>query len=297
MWIEMGDRVKTLGVVGAGVMGAGLAERAANAGIAVVLIDLTDDLLSSCRQRIATSVRFSKMFAKAKAGPEVDDGDDLVARIRFSTDYAALADCDFIVENASEKWDVKQSAYQMLARHASEETVIAANTSCFSITRLGALIPQPERLLGIHFMNPVPMKDTAEMVRGYWTSEATIARAESFLGQLGKTGIIVNDSPGFVSNRVLMLTINEAIMVLQDGVSDAAGIDNIFKKCFEHKMGPLETADLIGLDTILYSIEVLHESFGDSKYRPAPLLKKMVDAGLLGRKTNEGFYKYGRKKT
>lgn len=290
------NEVKRIGVVGAGVMGAGLAENAALDGIDVVLVDIGEAQLNACRQRIEQSMRFAKMFRTASRERPALEAREAIKKISFVTEYAALEGCDFIVENTTEKWDVKQAAYHSLSESISGKTVIAANTSCFSITRLGGLIPNPERLLGIHFMNPVPMKDTVEMIRGHWTSEETIEFARTFLGQIGKSGILVNDAPGFVSNRVLMLTINEAIMVLQDGVSTAADVDNIFKKCFEHKMGPLETADLIGLDTILYSIEVLHESFGDSKYRPAPLLKRMVDAGLLGQKGGAGFYNYGGKK-
>jgi 3-hydroxybutyryl-CoA dehydrogenase len=161
------------------------------------------------------------------------------------------------------------------------------------VTRLGGLTERPDRVLGIHFMNPVPMKPTVEMIRGFHTSEESLDTARRLLAAMGKDAIVVNDMPGFVSNRVLMLTVNEAAFVVQDGVAPAADVDLLFKKCFGHKMGPLETADLIGLDTILYSIEVLHESYADSKYRPCPLLKKMVDAGLLGRKSGKGFYDYG----
>jgi 3-hydroxybutyryl-CoA dehydrogenase len=166
------------------------------------------------------------------------------------------------------------------------------DTSCYSITRVGALTQRPDKVIGIHFMNPVPLKPTVEVIKGWHTSPETIAITNALLKRMGKDSVLVNDSPGFVSNRILMLTVNEAAFTVQDGVANAQEVDEIFKKCFGHKMGPLETADLIGLDTILYSVEVLHESFGDSKYRPCPLLKKMVDAGLLGRKSGQGFYKY-----
>ena len=197
-----------------------------------------------------------------------------------------------MVENSTEKWVIKKEIYPQLDAICPEQTVFAANTSCISITRIGSVTNRPDRIVGMHFMNPVPMKPTVEVIRGYHTSEETLATAKQFLAGMNKDGIVVNDSPGFVSNRVLMLTVNEAAFLLHEGVSNAKDVDDIFKKCFGHKMGPLETADLIGLDTILYSIEVLHESFADSKYRPCPLLQKMVDAGLYGRKSGSGFYTY-----
>jgi len=289
------SRIGRLGVIGAGVMGAGLAENAAAKGLEVVLVDISEEILKSCKTGIQQSLRFKGMFNKQSEPKSASPPDEIIEKIRFTTDYAEISKVDFLVENATEKIEIKKEVYRCVGENLAATTVIAANTSCFSITRLGSLIPVPERLLGIHFMNPVPMKKTVEMIRGHWTTEQTITTAREFLAQLGKQGILVNDSPGFVSNRVLMLTINEAVLVLQDGVSTAGDVDEIFKSCFGHQMGPLETADLIGLDTILYSIEVLHESFADSKYRPAPLLKRMVDAGLLGRKSNAGFYNYGRK--
>jgi len=168
----------------------------------------------------------------------------------------------------------------------------AANTSAYSITRIGSLTQRPDRVLGMHFMNPVPLKPTVEVIRAFHTSQATVDTALALLKGMGKEGIVVNDMPGFVSNRVLMLTINEAVWLVQDQVATPEDVDRIFVTCFGHKMGPLETADLIGLDTILFSIEVLYESFNDSKYRPCPLLRKMVDAGLHGRKSGQGFYSY-----
>jgi 3-hydroxybutyryl-CoA dehydrogenase len=197
-----------------------------------------------------------------------------------------------VIENVPEKWEIKREVYPRLDALCPERTVFAVNTSCISITRVGGLTRRPERVVGMHFMNPVPLKPMVEVIRGYHTSEETLDTARRLLRQMGKDGIVVNDLPGFVSNRILMLTVNEAIFVLQDGVATAEQVDQLFKTCFGHKMGPLETADLIGLDTILYSIEVLYESYSDGKYRPAPLLRKMVDAGLLGRKSGKGFYDY-----
>jgi 3-hydroxybutyryl-CoA dehydrogenase len=187
---------------------------------------------------------------------------------------------------------VKAEIYPRLHAICPADCVFAANTSCISITKLGGFTKRPDRVCGMHFMNPVPMKPMVELIRAFHTSPETLAAGQRFLAEMGKEAVVVNDWPGFVSNRVLMLTINEAVFLLQDQVASAVDVDRIFKGCFGHKMGPLETADLIGLDTILYSIEVLHESYNDSKYRPCPLLKKMVDAGLHGRKSGRGFYDY-----
>jgi 3-hydroxybutyryl-CoA dehydrogenase len=196
------------------------------------------------------------------------------------------------VENVVEKWPVKKDVYAQLDAICRPDVVFAANTSAISITRIGSATKRPSQVVGMHFMNPVPMKPMVEVIRGFHTSDASIAAAKQFLAGMGKDCIVVEDSPGFVSNRVLMLTVNEAVFLVHDKVASAADVDRIFKTCFGHKMGPLETADLIGLDTILYSIEVLYESFNDDKYRPCPLLKKMVDAGLHGRKSGRGFYNY-----
>ena len=278
-----------VGVIGAGVMGSGVAQDLAQHGLEVVLIDRDPQALERARGAIRNAVRFQAFGQKDKAKA---DPVQVLARIDFTTDYAPLADAFFVIENVTEKWEAKADVYPRLESVCPPETVYAVDTSCFSITRVAALTARPDRVLGIHFMNPVPMKPTVEMIRGWHTSESTIGIANDLLARMGKEGILVNDVPGFVSNRVLMLTVNEAVYVLQDQVASAQQVDEIFRKCFGHKMGPLETADLIGLDTILHSVEVLHESFADSKYRPCPLLRKMVDAGLLGRKSGQGFYKY-----
>jgi 3-hydroxybutyryl-CoA dehydrogenase len=225
-------------------------------------------------------------------GQRAADPDEVLSRIELTTDYQALEGAEFVIENVTEKWEIKRDVYPELDRICPERCIFSANTSAISITKLASLTQRAPQVLGMHFMNPVPMKNMVEVIRGYHTSGHTIEMAQALLAQMGKEGIVVNDSPGFVSNRVLMLTINEAIFVVQDQVAPAVDVDRIFKTCFEHKMGPLETADLIGLDTILLSLEVLYESFNDSKYRPCPLLKKLVDAGLLGRKSGQGFYSY-----
>ncbi len=281
---------KSVGVIGAGVMGTGVAQVLAQFGFQVVLIDLNENILNNARDKIINNVRFQAFLAKDKSS--VDDPDDIVDRILFTTQYSSLNEAFFIVENVTEKWEAKQTVYPQLEAVCPEDTVYAVDTSCFSITRVGALTSRPDRVVGIHFMNPVPLKPTVEMIRGYHTSEQTITIAKKLLADMNMKCVLVNDSPGFVSNRVLMLTINEAIYLLQEQVATAEQVDEIFKQCFAHKMGPLETADLIGLDTILYSVEALHESFNDSKYRPCTLLKKMVDAGMLGRKSGQGFYNY-----
>lgn len=283
-------KLERIGVVGAGVMGVGVAEALARTQHEVVLVDIEDNILDCAKGQIYQNIRLSRLF---RAAQESDENiDDIMARITFTTDYQQFHDVDFVVENSTEKWPIKQEIYPRLDAICQPDVVFAANTSCISITRIGSVTNRPDRIVGMHFMNPVPMKPTVEVIRGYHTTDESLDIAKQFLAGMNKDCIVVNDAPGFVSNRVLMLTINEAIYLLHEGVSNAQDVDQIFKKCFGHKMGPLETADLIGLDTILYSIEVLHESFADSKYRPCPLLQKMVDAGLYGRKSGAGFYTY-----
>jgi len=281
--------LKNVGVIGAGVMGSGLAQNLAQTRHRVMLVDVSEKILNQAKLEIRNRVRFGGLFDK---GQRAENPDEVLSRIEFTTDYHSLESADFVIENVTEKWEIKRDVYAELDRICSARCIFAANTSAISITKLASLTRRAPQVLGMHFMNPVPMKRMVEVIRGYHTSEHTIETAKALLAQMGKEGIVVNDSPGFVSNRVLMLTINEAIFVVQDQVASAEEVDRIFKTCFEHKMGPLETGDLIGLDTILLSLEVLYESFNDSKYRPCPLLKKMVDAGLLGRKSGQGFYSY-----
>ncbi|GAA2448288.1 3-hydroxyacyl-CoA dehydrogenase family protein [Streptomyces pulveraceus] len=278
----------TVGVVGAGVMGVGVAQNLAQRGHQVVLVDISDEVLDNARRELRNSLRAYALFNK---GSGVDPA-AVFEKIEFTTDYELLAKADFVVENVTEDWGIKQQVYERIDRIVRPDVVFAVNTSAISITRVGSVTTRPDRVIGMHFMNPVPMKPMVEVIRGHHTTPETIDTARRFLAGMGKECIVVEDVPGFVSNRVLMLTINEAAFLVQDGVAPAADVDRIFQTCFDHKMGPLETADLIGLDTILKSVEVLYESFNDSKYRPAPLLKKMVAAGLLGRKSGEGFHKY-----
>jgi len=281
--------IKVVGVVGAGVMGSGVAQNLAQTNHQVMLLDVSEEILEQAKREIKNNIRFQGFFNKKNS----DSPDDVLQHIKFSTNYQVLKDAEFVVENVTEKWNIKKEVYAKIDEICPQESIFAANTSAISITRIASVTNRASKVVGIHFMNPVPMKPMVEMIRGYHTADTTIETAKQLLTQMGKDCIIVNDSPGFVSNRILMLTINEAIFVLQDQVATAEEIDKIFKTCFGHKMGPLETADLIGLDTILFSIEVLYESLNDSKYRPSPLLKKMVDAGLYGRKSGQGFYSYG----
>jgi 3-hydroxybutyryl-CoA dehydrogenase len=281
--------VETIGVIGAGVMGVGVAQDLAQHGRQVILVDVNDARLARARQEIRGALRMQGLFRQSSSA---ESSAAVLARITFTIEYERLAAVDFVVENVIEKWPVKERVYQLLDRHCPPGCVFGANTSAISITRIGSATRRPDRVVGMHFMNPVPLKPMVEVIRGFHTSEATLARAFELLALMGKEGIVVNDMPGFVTNRVLMLTINEAIFLVQDQVAPYEDVDRIFKTCFGHKMGPLETGDLIGLDTILYSLEVLYESYNDDKYRPCPLLRKMVDAGLHGRKSGRGFYTY-----
>jgi len=281
--------LKVVGVVGAGVMGRGLAQDLAQHGYQVLLIDVDETALADAKRFIRQSLRAQMMLQLGAAG---GGSDATLARIKTSTELDVLSDADFVIENVTEKWEIKKTIYPVIDRVCSERTVFAANTSAISITRIASLTKRSDRVLGMHFMNPVPMKKMVEMIRGFHTSEETLDTARQLLHGFGKECVVVRDSPGFVSNRVLMITINEAAFLVHDRVAEPEDIDKIFRDCFGHKMGPLATADLIGLDTILYSIEVLYESFSDDKYRPCPLLRRMVDAGLHGCKNGKGFYAY-----
>ncbi|MEI8089737.1 MAG: 3-hydroxyacyl-CoA dehydrogenase family protein [Opitutaceae bacterium] len=281
---------KNVGVIGAGVMGAGVAQNLAQRGIQAVLVDISNEALNKARESIYNAARMALMFRRDDAA--APDPDQIVSMIEFTTDYQRLSGVDFVVENVVEKLQVKSAIYPKLDAICPPDCIFAANTSAISITKLGGLTQRADRVLGMHFMNPVPMKTMVEVIRGHHTSEETLTRGKAFLAQLGKEAVVVNDMPGFVSNRVLMLTVNEAVWLVQDQVASAADVDKIFRSCFGHKMGPLETGDLIGLDTILYSLDELYAAYGDPKFRRCPLLQKMVDAGLHGRKSGEGFYKY-----
>jgi 3-hydroxybutyryl-CoA dehydrogenase len=278
-----------VGVVGAGVMGTGVAECLAETGHRVALIDVSATKLESARRSIRSSLRMS-MLLKRRIGTTTVD--TVIERISFVCAYDLLHEAQFVIENVVEKWDVKEGVYRQLDSICPAECIFAANTSGISITRIAAITRRPEKVIGMHFMNPAPMKPMVEVIRGYHTSDSTLATSQQLLAEMRKEWIVVNDMPGFASNRVLMLMINEAIWLVQDQVTSFEQVDLLFKRCFGHPMGPLETGDLIGLDTILDSLEVLYESYRDAKYRPCPLLTKMVHAGRWGRKSGQGFYDY-----
>jgi 3-hydroxybutyryl-CoA dehydrogenase len=276
-----------VGVVGAGVMGSGVAQDLAVAGHRVALVDVSKEVLDDALARIERDCRMSGLL-----GGLAVDSEEVIGRITASVDYGTLADADVVIENVTEDWETKRSVYRELDAVCQDECVFVVNTSAIPITRVGSVTGRPEKVVGVHFMNPVPMKRAAELIPGHHTSPQAAETVRELLDSMGKKGIEVNDSCGFVSNRVLMLTVNEAAFLVHENVADAATVDEVFRSCFGHPMGPLETADLIGIDTILYSVEVLYDHYADSKYRPCPLLRNMVDAGLLGRKSGRGFHTY-----
>ncbi len=284
----MNMKFEVVGVVGAGVMGRGVAQSLAQARIRVLLHDTNPSQLDSARRDIQQGLRFATLVAGAPS----EDAAAVLERISFTLDFGALSKAECVIENVTERWDVKRVVFQELDATCDPRCCLVSNTSAIPITRSASVTKHPERVIGMHFMNPVPLSTTVEVIRGYHTSQDTVAAAVELAKAMGKDCIHVADSPGFVSNRVLMLTINEAIWLVHDQVAAAVDIDKLFQSCFGHRLGPLATGDLIGLDTILQSLEVLQESFGDSKFRPCPLLRKMVDAGRLGCKSGEGFFAY-----
>ncbi|WP_441247477.1 3-hydroxyacyl-CoA dehydrogenase family protein [Kitasatospora sp. McL0602] len=278
----------SVGVIGAGTIGRSVAHSLAVTGHRVVLVDTSKEILDDALGRIRRELRFAR-FLTADAA---QDDAGALARITPTTDLGPLAEVDFVIENTTEDWETKRAVYHRLEKACRPGVVFAANTSCIPIARIAAETARPELVLGMHFMNPVPHKPVVEMIRGEQTAEETVTRARELLAGMGKQGVLVNDSPGFVTNRVLMLAVNEAAFLVQEGVAEPADVDQIFRNCLGHPMGMLETADLIGIDTVLLSIEMLEESFADSKYRPCPLLREMVAKGHLGKKSGQGFYTY-----
>ncbi|MEV0123998.1 3-hydroxyacyl-CoA dehydrogenase NAD-binding domain-containing protein [Streptomyces sp. NPDC050703] len=286
--------MERIGVVGAGTMGRGVAQLFAERGHEVVLVDVADHILASAREEIGRDVRFTRML---RPGTPARTPQEVLGRITFTTSLKDVAAVGFLFENTTEDWDLKRPLYGELDALCAPGVPFGVNTSAIPITRVASATGRPELVIGTHFMNPAPAKPTVELIRGHHTSDETLARTRDLLDRVGKRHIVVGDSPGFVTNRVLMLTINEAVFLLYEGVSRATDIDRLFTECFGHAMGPLATADLIGLDTVLYSLDVLYDSFDDPKYRPCPLLRKLVDAGLHGRKTGQGFHRYDRRAT
>jgi 3-hydroxybutyryl-CoA dehydrogenase len=281
--------IKTVAVIGAGIMGSDIALDLSSYGYNVILKDLNDEILNNAEEKIKKEFKMVKMMKKDLKELTVED---LLARITFTTSYDNFETVDFVIENIIEDWEQKKKLFLELKKVCRDGIIYGINTSCISITKVGAIMPQPERVIGMHFMNPVPLKKIVETIRGYHTSDETIENVKSFLATLGKKAVVVNDFPGFVSNRVSHLFMNEAAFLVQDQVADPRSIDTIFTQGFGHKMGPLATADLIGLDTVVKSLEVLYENYQDPKFRCCPLLRKMVDAGHLGRKTGKGFFNY-----
>ncbi|MEU4576510.1 3-hydroxyacyl-CoA dehydrogenase family protein [Nonomuraea sp. ATR24] len=276
-----------IGVIGAGVMGVGVAQNLAQTGHEVVLVDKDERILADALATIGRNARMSRLMG----GPALDP-DEILSRITTAVGAAGAAKASLVIENVTENWDVKREVYETLDAECGPDTVFVVNTSAIPITKMAAVTGRPDKVIGVHFMNPVPAKPVVELIPGFHTSPETIQRTRDLLTAMGKKAVDVKDSCGFISNRVLMLTVNEAAYLVHEGVADAESVDEVFRGCFGHPMGPLETADLIGVDTILYSVEVLYEHYADSKYRPCPLLKQMTDAGLHGRKSGRGFYTY-----
>jgi 3-hydroxybutyryl-CoA dehydrogenase len=280
--------MQIVGVVGGGTMGNGIAHVAARSGFKVILHDLQQSFLDRAVSTIEKNL--DREVAKGKIS--ADDKLSALSRIIPASQNAALAQADFIIEAVIENFDTKAKVFQALDEIARPGVILASNTSSISITKIASKTKRPDRVIGMHFMNPVPMMTLVEIVRGLATSDATYQDTKTLAESFGKTPVEVNDFPGFVSNRVLMPMINEAIYCVMEGVGTAEAVDSVMTKGMNHPMGPLALADLIGLDVCLDIMEVLHTGLGDSKYRPCPLLRKMVDAGHLGRKSGEGFYKY-----
>jgi len=281
--------IRKFGVVGAGTMGAGIAQVAAQAGFDVALVDVAPAALE--RGLAAIDKSLDRLVAKGKLDAAARDGTR--GRIAPGAALDALTDCQLVVEAVVERLEVKREVLSALDRLLAPEALLASNTSSISITKLAAATGRADRVIGMHFMNPVPVMQLVEIIRGLQTSQATYDAVEAATRRLGKTPVEVHDSPGFVSNRVLMPMINEAIYCLHEGVGRPEAIDEVMKLGMNHPMGPLALADLIGLDVCLDILRVLHEGLGDPKYRPCPLLVKMVDAGYLGRKSGRGFHDYG----
>ncbi|MGB8952542.1 MAG: 3-hydroxybutyryl-CoA dehydrogenase [Candidatus Aminicenantales bacterium] len=281
--------IKKIGIVGAGTMGTGIAQVAAVSGFEVVLHDVSQELLDRSQKTMEKSL--AKLIEKGKI---TEAKETVLGRIKMTTNLQDFKEVDFVVEAVFEDFEVKKKVLSELDKILAPEVILASNTSSISITRLAALTSRPAKFMGMHFMNPVPLMTLVELIKGLATSQETFDTLKILAEKMGKVPVEANDFPGFISNRILMPMINEAVYALMEGVGTVEAIDTVMKLGMNHPMGPLALADLIGLDVCLFIMEVLHEGFKDTKYRPCPLLRKMVDAGYLGRKSGRGFYDYSK---